>query len=52
MVCSQTLKKLIKEELKGLYWLKILIVSDVSATTVAFFSKGKKQAPLGKNANV
>ena len=25
-----------------LYWLKILIVSDVSAKTVAFFSKDKK----------
>jgi len=36
---------LIKEEIKNLYWLKILILSDVSATTVAFLSKDK-------NANV
>jgi len=36
---------LIKEEIKSLYWLKLVIVSDVSATTVAFLG-------MDKNANV
>ena len=37
---ARHVKNLVKEELKSLHWLKILIVSDVSDTTVAFFSKG------------
>ena len=42
---ARHIKNLIKEDIKSLYWLKSLIVSDVSATTVAFLSKDK-------NANV
>ena len=37
---ARHVKNLVKEELKSLHWIEILIVSDVSATTVAFFSKG------------
>ena len=44
-VGTEDIKNLIKEEIKSLYWLKILIVSDVSPTTVVFLSKDK-------NANV
>ena len=46
------LPNLIKEELKGLYWLKILIVFDVLATTVAFLSKDKKCTCLTASCGV
>ena len=39
---ARHIKKIDKRGIEGLYWIKILIVLDVSATTVAFFSKDKK----------
>ena len=50
--CRNNINNLIKEELRGLYWLNILIVSDVSATTVAFFGKDKKRKCLTASCEV